>query len=229
MFTLHCCLCTAGCGPCSVAFKTAMLVQGDLRIAHCGGFHSNLDRLITAFNVLAKLLHHNIRWDSETIGCEPSLSSIPAAEQRTLLTAMQELADWLAMPQNEKEFLIVFFDDQMDLASWVSTDVPKPRWHMLKAHVGHALKVEAPQVFLQGCKAAKHCVGIQTSRHDRAVHKISCHAISQAQVDTVNLMVMFLSLQRHIALSALHQLRRDSFVTTSAYTKSCIKSCSCVC
>ena len=97
-----------------------MHLQGDLRIAHCGGFHSNLDRLITAFNVLAKLLHHNIRWDSETIGCEPSLSSIPAAEQRTLLTAMQELADWLAMPQNEKEFLIVFFDDQMDLASWVS-------------------------------------------------------------------------------------------------------------
>ena len=94
-------------------------MQGDLRIAHCGGFHSNLDRLITAFNVLAKLLHHNIRWDSETIGCEPSLSSIPAAEQRTLLTAMQELADWLAMPQNQQEFLIVFFDDQMDLASWV--------------------------------------------------------------------------------------------------------------
>ena len=95
------------------------LMQGDLRIAHCGGFHSNLDRLITAFNVLAKLLHHNIRWDSETIGCEPSLSSIPAAEQRTLLTAMQEVADWLAMPQNQQEFLIVFFDDQMDLASWV--------------------------------------------------------------------------------------------------------------
>ena len=145
MFTLHCCLCTAGCGPCSVAFKTAMLVQGDLRIAHCGGFHSNLDRLITAFNVLAKLLHHNIRWDSETIGCEPSLSSIPAAEQRTLLTAMQELADWLAMPQNEKEFLIVFFDDQMDLASWVSNDVSKPRWQMPEAHMGHALRVKAPQ------------------------------------------------------------------------------------
>ena len=95
-------------------------LQGDLRIAHCGGFHSGLDRLITAFNVLAKLLHHPIRWDSETVGCEPSLSSIPAAEQRTLLTAMQELADWLAMPQNQQEFLIVFFDDQMDLASWVS-------------------------------------------------------------------------------------------------------------
>ena len=78
-----------------------------------------LDRLVTAFNVIAKLLHHPIQWDSETIGCEPSLSSIPAAEQRTLLTAMQELADWLAMPQNQQEFLIVFFDDQMDLASWV--------------------------------------------------------------------------------------------------------------
>ena len=110
------------------------MLQGDLRIAHCGGFHSNLDRLITAFNVLAKLLHHNIRWDSETIGCEPSLSSIPAAEQRTLLTAMQEVADWLAMPQNVDEFLIVFFDDQMDLASWVSSHthlekcICKPSW-----------------------------------------------------------------------------------------------------
>ena len=95
-------------------------LQGDLRIAHCGGFHSGLDRLVTAFNVLAKLLHHPIRWDSETIGCEPSLSSIPAAEQRTLLTALQEVAAWLAMPQNKDEFLIVFFDDQMDLAAWVS-------------------------------------------------------------------------------------------------------------
>ncbi|KAL3139980.1 hypothetical protein ABBQ38_004267 [Trebouxia sp. C0009 RCD-2024] len=92
--------------------------DGDLRIAHCGGFHSALDRLVTALNVLAKLLHHPIQWDSETIGCQPSLSSIPAAEQRTLLTAMQELADWLALPQNQQEFLIVFFDDQMDLAAW---------------------------------------------------------------------------------------------------------------
>lgn len=96
-----------------------LCLQGDLRIAHCGGFHSALDRLVTALNVLAKLLHHPIQWDSETIGCQPSLSSIPAAEQRTLLTAMQELADWLAVPNNQQEFLIVFFDDQMDLAAWV--------------------------------------------------------------------------------------------------------------
>ena len=118
----------------SNASYSESVIQGDLRIAHCGGFHSNLDRLITAFNVLAKLLHHNIRWDSETIGCEPSLSSIPAAEQRTLLTAMQELADWLAMPQNQQEFLIVFFDDQMDLASWVS--MPMLLWtHHLKSDI----------------------------------------------------------------------------------------------
>ena len=95
-------------------------LQGDLHIAHCWGFHSGLVRLVTAFYVLAKLLHHPIRWDSETIGCEPSLSSIPAAEQRTLLTALQEVAHWLALPQNKQEFLIVFFDDQMDLAAWVS-------------------------------------------------------------------------------------------------------------
>lgn len=192
-----------------------MLVQGDLRIAHCGGFHSNLDRLITAFNVLAKLLHHNIRWDSETIGCEPSLSSIPAAEQRTLLTAMQELADWLAMPQNEKEFLIVFFDDQMDLASWVSNDVSMPRWHVPEAHMGHALRVEAS---LSCCKAAKHCINMQISSHDRAVHKASCRAISQGQMDTVQPMVMFLSSQRHTALSSLQQAHRRGVLTASSYT-----------
>ena len=106
-------------GHCVLLILAVLGLQGDLRIAHCGGFHSALDRLVTALNVLAKLLHHPIQWDSETIGCQPSLSSIPAAEQRTLLTAMQELADWLAVPQNEQEFLIVFFDDQMDLAAWV--------------------------------------------------------------------------------------------------------------
>lgn len=45
--------------------------QGDFRISHCGGFHSFFNTLIKAINLVAKLLHHNIRWDTETIGCDP--------------------------------------------------------------------------------------------------------------------------------------------------------------
>ena len=38
------------------------VLQGDLRIAHCGGYHSDFDTLIKAINVIAKLLHLDIRW-----------------------------------------------------------------------------------------------------------------------------------------------------------------------
>ena len=53
-------------------FLAALIsTQGDFKIAHCGGFHSFLNLFIKAVNLVAKLLHHNIRWDTETIGCDP--------------------------------------------------------------------------------------------------------------------------------------------------------------
>ena len=71
----------------------------DLRIAHCGGFQSSLlDDLIGALNRIAKMLGTDIEWDSSTIGCKPSLSSIPASEQRHLKDALQEVAAWLHAP-----------------------------------------------------------------------------------------------------------------------------------
>lgn len=48
-----------------------------------------------------------------------SLSSIPTGEQRSLEAAMQEVADWMALPGNEREFIVLFFDDQKDLSDWV--------------------------------------------------------------------------------------------------------------
>lgn len=90
-----------------------------LRIAHCGGLHVEpLNQLIKAINLVAKLLRHPIRWDTETLGCDPSLSSIPALEQRPLTEALAEVADWLAAPGNEAEFVMLYFDDQPDLLSW---------------------------------------------------------------------------------------------------------------
>ena len=95
-------------------------MQGALRIAHCGGYHGDIDLLIDAVNIVARLFGHPIHWDSETIGCNPSLSSIPAAEQRTFASALQEIGAWLKLPGNKHEFLVLYLDDQPDLLQWVS-------------------------------------------------------------------------------------------------------------
>ncbi|KAI9911900.1 hypothetical protein PsorP6_009021 [Peronosclerospora sorghi] len=93
--------------------------DGDLRIAHCGGFRSKLlDGMIEVFNIIAKSLGTDIEWDSETIGCKPSLSSIPTKEQRPLSEALSEIATWLHAPENADEFLMVFFDDETNLMKW---------------------------------------------------------------------------------------------------------------
>ena len=67
---------------------------GVLRIAHCGGLHVPLlNRLVDAINLVARLMRSPIRWDTETVGCVPSLSSIPAMEQRLLTDALQVRRD----------------------------------------------------------------------------------------------------------------------------------------
>jgi uncharacterized protein YqkB len=65
-------------------------------------------------NDLERWLHLNItQWDTETIGCNPSLSSIPASEQRSLESAFDEILQWMKLPENQNDFLSIFFDDQM--------------------------------------------------------------------------------------------------------------------
>ena len=76
--------------------------------------------LVKAVNLVATLLGHPIHWDTETVGCEPSLSSIDVTAQRSFADALAELAAWLALPGNEQEFLLVFLDDQPDIKDWVS-------------------------------------------------------------------------------------------------------------
>ena len=76
--------------------------------------------LVKAVNLVATLLGHPIHWDTETVGCEPSLSSIDVTAQRSFADALAELAAWLVLPGNEQEFLLVFLDDQPDIKDWVS-------------------------------------------------------------------------------------------------------------
>jgi len=94
---------------------------GVLRVAHCGGLHVEaLNVVVRALNTVAKILGRHIRWDTETLGCDPSLSSIPATLQRTVLDALEEIGEWMAAEGNEDEFLVLFFDDQPNLETWVS-------------------------------------------------------------------------------------------------------------
>lgn len=94
-------------------------VQGALRIAHCGGLHvGSLNALVRTLNALAKLFGMTIHWDTETLGCNPSLSSIAAKDQRTLNDALQEIKLWMDKEDNVNELLVLFFDDQPDLQRW---------------------------------------------------------------------------------------------------------------
>lgn len=69
-------------------------------------------------NKIAKLFGSKIQWDSQTIGCKPSMSSIPASEQRHVESAIEEIADWIHRRENQDEFVILFFDDQSNLGKW---------------------------------------------------------------------------------------------------------------
>jgi hypothetical protein len=92
-------------------------VGGALRIAHCGGLHSRaLDGLVGALNAAAALVGRPFRWDVETVGCAPSLSSIAATDQRLFGDAVAEVGAWLNA--NPDEFVLIYLDDQADLRAW---------------------------------------------------------------------------------------------------------------
>lgn len=95
-------------------------VLGELRIAHCGGLHvAALDSLVNDLNeALEALGLGELKWDTETVGCNPSLSAIPAKDQRTALSALQEVVAWLRAPNNTDTFVTLFLDDQGDLVKW---------------------------------------------------------------------------------------------------------------
>ena len=59
-------------------------IQGALRIAHCGGLHipdvDSVLELVNVMNFAAGFEVPAIRFDTETIGCSPSFSSLPPEE-----------------------------------------------------------------------------------------------------------------------------------------------------
>ena len=52
--------------------RLAGMLQGELRIAHCGGFHAApFNVLVKAVNLVATLLGHPVHWDTETVRRTP--------------------------------------------------------------------------------------------------------------------------------------------------------------
>lgn len=94
-------------------------VGGALRIAHCGGLHlPKLNMLLKGLNLALKLLGKSVKWDTETLGCSPSLSSIAVDDQRLFSDALLEIRAWMDAEENEEEVLVLYFDDQPDLETW---------------------------------------------------------------------------------------------------------------
>eukprot|EP01091_Cochliopodium_minus_P013586 TRINITY_DN4406_c0_g1_i1.p1 TRINITY_DN4406_c0_g1~~TRINITY_DN4406_c0_g1_i1.p1 ORF type:complete len:489 (-),score=87.88 TRINITY_DN4406_c0_g1_i1:22-1488(-) len=99
-------------------------VLGELRLAHCGGVSGG--KVFDAVNDFLKLVDWIekefklpvLHWDTNTIGCDPSASSIPAHKQRSLESGFIEITNWINLPENKNEFVLFFFDDQMDLERW---------------------------------------------------------------------------------------------------------------
>jgi hypothetical protein len=100
-------------------------VLDELRLAHCGFSIPDhpIDKLIALLKEISKDLglNYTIDWDTETIGCDPSLSSIPVRKQRSLAAGFEEISAWIndaTVPGRSEEFLMLYFDDQPDLKEW---------------------------------------------------------------------------------------------------------------
>jgi len=92
-------------------------LRQELTVAHCGGIHiPKLDEFIAVVNDYLEQYGVQIKWDSESIGCQPSLSGIPATDQRPLSDALEEIATWLN--SHPDEFLILYFDNEPDDGDW---------------------------------------------------------------------------------------------------------------
>ena len=71
--------------------------------------------------------------DTETVGCDPSLSSIPVRDQRSFADALAEVAAWLAAPGRGREVLLLYLDDQPHLLEWVRINHRRATWQCLRS------------------------------------------------------------------------------------------------
>lgn len=118
--------------------------QDDLKIAHCGGV--NIDKVNNLVDEINELLIKDgrapIDWDTETLGCDPSFSNLPARDQRTFASALQEIVAWMQQDQNLLEFVVLMLDCQDDLLTWGKVPVLQ---QTLESIVGQSVGIFTPQ------------------------------------------------------------------------------------
>ena len=116
---------------------------GELRIAHCGGVDlEKVDGLLGELNgLLEKEGLPPVDWDTETLGCDPSFSAIPARLQRSFASALQEVAAWMVLPANAAEFVLLMLDCQEDLLAWDKVPLLEQQ---LQQYLGAAVGLVTP-------------------------------------------------------------------------------------
>ena len=105
-----------------------------LRIGHCGGIHiKSFDKFLKSLKNLIKRLgiKTGIKWDTETIGCNPSLSGLPAKDSPLFIDALSEVQSWIY--NHPDQILLIYLDDENDLPLW---HVEHTLVHQIKAFFG---------------------------------------------------------------------------------------------
>lgn len=97
-------------------------VMGQFRIAHCGNTDLDLPGLkgiVSWLDEVYKKQGRQFTWATNLVGCNPSLSSIPADEQRLARDAFREIRQWLDSPDSRGEFIVLYIDTDSNVKNWV--------------------------------------------------------------------------------------------------------------
>jgi hypothetical protein len=84
-------------------------VNGLIRICHAGGTKVQfIDDLVER---IGRFFNTTIRWNSRTLGCFDPVGP-------TFDRALEELSDWLKKPENAREVIVIYLDNQPHLQTW---------------------------------------------------------------------------------------------------------------
>ncbi|KAK8815551.1 hypothetical protein WA538_004680 [Blastocystis sp. DL] len=90
--------------------------HGQFRMSHCGFSIGIVNYLFHFMENVLKWL--NFKYDTDTIGCLPSFNGIPAEDQLLLRPVLEEIRQWMELPRNRDEILILYLDTSVNLIRW---------------------------------------------------------------------------------------------------------------
>lgn len=82
-------------------------VFGEMRLCHCGTTFKWVDRVIKWID---KVLNTTVHFDSDELGCLPY--------DRSLVSGLTEIHNWLMSPWNKEEFILLHINDEGRTADW---------------------------------------------------------------------------------------------------------------